>query len=1062
MVDESVANVRLPRVEARRTLLIGLGTTGARVCGQILERLSWSYDTPDNVPWLRCVVLETAEIAPEQRLLRDHSRVIHLKIEPQQYQNLINNPQNYESQIGFSTWNIPGLTNSGDAITDGAKNMRILGRLALLFPANYTRVRQEITESLARLTSLDKKSASEQFSRAGGEQVQVDLDDTLYVYVIGTLAGGTSSGGFIDMGYMLQNLDGYSHRLQSTGIFMLPSSAEHNDRFMANTYAALVELNHFSSERVRYRQQLPDRTAPVQMSPGTRPYQNLYLVQARGEARVEYAKLVTAAADYVYSDVIGGTADKRDAIRTNIKEYFDQKDVWGATQKYYTFGIGSIEFPYVKVAKACSLKLMLAGLSELSGGAELTQAQGNEQVGKIALLKTGELMRQLLRRQSDSLDRLIPQVLEGAFGPAVRSDDALDRARFQVDAAFQSTASSEVHPDLPTNIVALTIDANKARVTQELQGAIREGARGFLNGAAPQQGLQPLLSYLNGLKKALETGIKESTAAQKPDALSDLQASANNAQEMARQCRRDPVLLVTLYRAPSVKRYVRECIDRSKDYYETRLRVACAPHCTKLYTDSLQYVDRLLNRIDNSQCGFAKDVHSRIEKLQNLLARTDVPYGTVDDGSSRVINGVELFKEGTTIEEEYVRCLRETAAARQIPGDMKEVERRLAREALQDYLHRSIEDLGAEPNEVRRYDPEANTSALPLDDYQLLEFARPARAAFAPLKNRPLIERLFSLPEMALDIQKANTASELLLNWQSGHPRHRDADNKYYRFVFYSDRSPSAAAFKTAVEREISSRMQVSTINDPHQVLILQERGGFSLGTVRELMDESGSRWRDEYNNRTTVSFHSRGDIKEWTTWARTDQEARDRSRNLFLVGVALDLIQFASATLYVFRYTPKGPADSGQVQLGNDLDAAVLTIRATGIQPDLETRIAAYRKENGANDVFRHIDEFIRQSDARFTEGDRPLTTHQIQTYLLDYVRMDTELLDCFRAKYPNVAELRYLKPDKDGRMAYFCPPECGKNYILGYNASDLYMDVNNGGRIDRVLRCALCKRDL
>ena len=42
------------------------------------------------------------------------------------------------------------------------------------------------------------------------------------------------------------------------------------------------------------------------------------------------------------------------AARTNIAQLFIQRDYWGATQKYYTFGLSGIEFPYTKIAKACA------------------------------------------------------------------------------------------------------------------------------------------------------------------------------------------------------------------------------------------------------------------------------------------------------------------------------------------------------------------------------------------------------------------------------------------------------------------------------------------------------------------------------------------------------------------------------------------------------------------------------------------------------------------------------------------------------------------------------------
>jgi hypothetical protein len=1060
--DSAATTKQVPVVGARKALLVGLGTSGAMACGQIMERISWAYGSPANVPWVRCVVLETAEVSMEQRLLRENSRIVHMTIDRNQYAALITNPQNYENPFGYATWNIPQLTGTGDAITDGAKNTRILGRLALLYTPNFLKVKAQVSDALNLLTTLDNQEATEAFSKTTPDPVRVAFSAGTYVYVVGTLCGGTSGGAFIDLGYMLRALIGYS--VITTGIFMLPSEAEQNERWTANAYASLVELNHFSSDRARYQQRFPDRADIWQAAPGTRPYDYTYLVQSRGAAKVEYARLVTATADYIYSDVIGGTADRRDSRRTNIQDYFTQTDVWGATQKFFTFGLGSIEFPYAKVLKACSLRLAQRGFQEIAGGEELSQAQIENTKSRLPTLALEFLIQRLLLRPDGTrLDTVLQRIMQNVAEDAVNSDDVLTLARAQAETGFKGTADSQTHADLAPNIIPMTIEENSRQAGEEMREAIIAAARSFLTGPTAS-GVNSLVSFLTALQKDLTAAVKQCAEMKASDPTAQTQFAADEAQERAQTCRKDFALRLTFGKRAAVRRYVEECIQNCLELYGQKLRLACAPVCERLYAENLAFVEKVYTRIQNQECGLAREVASIINKMANLYKRTDVPYGTTDDGSSRMINGTEIFEPGRTIEQEYMRCLRETAAAQKLTGPPEELERRFALSASEKFIRDALPTLFADTNADMRFDPNGEREVPPYDDFDILEIARGARFAFEPLKRRSIVDRLFAQPQrISTDLKDADEASRLFLNWAEGHPRHRDAPNKAYKFIFFDTEDGKAAAFIEQLEKDglVDTKGGIARINDLHQIMILRERGAFSLGTIRELMDEGTSLWRGHYAQTAGIySFHSRGDIKEWITWARADEDARVRLRNIFLVSVALKVVELVSATEYAFRFRPRTMGGSDQVILSNDLDMAAQTMKTEQIGADMEAKILKYRETFEAADVFMRIDEFARGSAGRFREGNRLLSGEEIASYLFDYVRQDRELLECYRQQYPNQAELRYLDIDSEGRPAYRCP--CEKRQILGYTADCLYVTVEKDGKRQRLLQCALCGRSL
>lgn len=71
---------------------------------------------------------------------------------------------------------------------------------------------------------------------------------TPVAYVVGSLTGGTCSGTFIDIAYALRHLLGQDTAI--IGCFLVPNPVGLNDVHRSNTYAALVELNDFSIDRL--------------------------------------------------------------------------------------------------------------------------------------------------------------------------------------------------------------------------------------------------------------------------------------------------------------------------------------------------------------------------------------------------------------------------------------------------------------------------------------------------------------------------------------------------------------------------------------------------------------------------------------------------------------------------------------------------------------------------------------------------------------------------------------------------------------------------------------------
>ena len=1048
----------VPTLDARRILLIGLGSTGAMICNQVLDRIAWTYQSPGSIPWLRCIVLETADVTTEQRV-RKQARFIHLKVDRTSYSHLINNKESYRDSMDFGAWDVPSLTGDADAIEDGAKGVRILGRLALLFPQNFTRVLQALNEELAILESLDARIAAERFNESQETPVQLNLLPDVSVYVVGTLAGGTASGTFIDMGYLLQSLPGRTR--STTGLFLLPSAATPtgHGHMLANAYAALVELNHFSSERARYSVQYPTSpgqrwTAPGQ---GTRPYSTLYLAQVQGGADDDYPRLVTASADYVYGDLLGRSAFERDARRSDILTSFHQRDTEGATQKFLTFGLSSIEFPYARVAKACALRLAQNGFEALAGGQSLTELQFNALLAAdVPLMARGSMEERLLRRPQgqDSLQAVADRLISSSSATAVRSEDVLDKLEGELESAFTQT-SVQAHPNLPSMVAPLTTQNNARGTGEELTVSLLTVARELLtkNGS----GIQSLISFLEQADATLQAQMSGSTL---EDQVADARSQMDMTRECIRECRQSKALGIVRMRDQAVRRYVAGFVDQTRHWLELRLSLSCDPEAQRIYADAWKHLQAVRQRLQGHSNTLQMEVDSIIAGMKALYQTADQGQGA-SDGWHRMINGVELFTSGETVGTEYESCLRETAQRRDLPGDFPQWEHTLAQEAVEGYVAEAVKSAFASPTDVTRLDKLSSTQ-LPATpgESSLLTLAAPARKSFITLRGRSVLHRLMARPDRDALLDAAGRGFHLFLDWRPG-SRHIDEAKKSYGFVFYRQSDPQAPAFTQMLQQAglLQGRVVKADTADTHQVLFLQERGAFSLATVGNLQDDAYSEWRNAYELREGGALHhARSDVKGWVAWTKGDEEVRVRLRSLYLISISLDIIAFDSASRYLLRYPKTGPADPGFVALNNDLDEAIQVLHKRKLEGEL-VRLINKKREDYGGEVFLldQFEHFIAGSSDKFTEGGRRLSAEEIQLYIFSYVSGDQSLRDEWAKKYPNEALNTLLKPDGTGREAYFCP-HC--NRILGYSPDALYI-VKDGKRLPQP-QCSYCGKSI
>jgi hypothetical protein len=320
----------------RPTVVIGLGGTGNGTLLKLKKRFVEAYGSvPPIIRFLSIDTTENAEAAPTPRASSegqlDHNEQYVLQVG--QPQTLLGGTNPH-----IDEWwpdQIPTM-----AITAGAGQVRARGRLALFARANevYNRIQHAVDD--VRNIRNQKQMYSEQF--------QVSARTGVEVHLVGSLAGGTGSGLFLDVAFMARSIIGEGETANFTGVFLLPrlfSRFSGTALVKPNAYGALKELEHLQTLKGSFRVNYGARHVEVNRP----PFDLVYLIDSINEqGRVVDAQsdLHGLLADGMYvqigSQIGADSANAVDNIKTQIAT---SGMVKGKSPQYCSFGVASLSMP---------------------------------------------------------------------------------------------------------------------------------------------------------------------------------------------------------------------------------------------------------------------------------------------------------------------------------------------------------------------------------------------------------------------------------------------------------------------------------------------------------------------------------------------------------------------------------------------------------------------------------------------------------------------------------------------------------------------------------------------
>jgi hypothetical protein len=359
------------------TLVIAIGGTGKSALLDVRQRLVSRFGSFRDLKTIGFLALDTDDALDEESVAKDPladalalsaSEHLHLTISENKMADIRNNLTTHHPAL--AKW-LDKESLIHPSVVAGAGQIRQIGRLALL--ANIDRVLPAINDSLSFITSAEARRATLEYLKDSGLQDIEIKERPLRIFTVGSLIGGTGSGMFLDLGYLLREdtvkVMTAGQRPISTGIFAVPLAGRTRSGVdtRASAYAALRELNHFSDNSTTYQIEYPDGRRFETHEP---PYDFTFLVSTQsGRSTLDGPRaLVSMIGRRIVLEATSEFTQKISSNRDNIRKHLAATDERGCNQNFFTFGLSSIEVPLRNFSTACGARFMADTIAELRFG----------------------------------------------------------------------------------------------------------------------------------------------------------------------------------------------------------------------------------------------------------------------------------------------------------------------------------------------------------------------------------------------------------------------------------------------------------------------------------------------------------------------------------------------------------------------------------------------------------------------------------------------------------------------------------------------------------------------
>jgi hypothetical protein len=1024
-----------------KTLIVGLGSTGAEIASRALDRIVEKVGSLDKVPWVEVLALDTAPVRREYSVAAT-GNYVNIGLAETDFRTFKQNPRNL-GKIEFEDWADPTPFDSVHASTRGAGNCRMIGRASFLYPSTFRQFHDAVKSRLDRLKSVDLPAALD------AAKIEADHPNNLHysVFVVGSLMGGTCSGSFIDVGYYLRSLgDTYAAgggQFSVTGIFSAPSASygtsDNAKRQMGNVFAALTELNHYLTDGVAYRQKFAMDERPVEFR-GEAPFHGTYIVIPRSADAGEVMLAHAAVGDFVSATAM---SDMVDTVETKLID--PSASLAGIRHKgrhlnFATLGVSVLEYPGHRIRLACSERLVSQALTAFNT-ARIDPGDPEAFLNSTLNLSLQGVRERLLAPVDggDSLSKRVQSVLTWAEHE-IRSGNpsATSTAAERIDAAF--SASQAPTGALPANLVHSTVNQNLPAVQNFYETRIRERLDDALVNL--REGPNWCKRLLEVLAQACKRIEDERTGPSAHESSTDL---ANGLEKQKRWVLEADQSTFRPYRKAALAHTAENWRRAAQRYYDQRINEACGAVEKDLLLRLAKLAETAWERLDGEE-----NARSMVKMIQREIR--DSSQASTDLSVPPVVNGISTF-DGA-IDAAYRESM-DALANTNAPG----LEGLHGEEYAKALLIRTAVSLKKTLyGEKSPFDPRTSGSAEESTTTIESQYRKALRDAamklFEAATDKDVLEEVYG--SAAHPDATARTKTDKL--WSLSEPM-ADIDpndgplapagegNDYFTpafAFFYQAKSPEFPYhnFGQALSLPLDRRVNTS---DKTKAFVIRARLGFSAEQITAVSQyRDGAEWWHRHSQ-GRIPLFSRRDVAWYPLDGSPLKPGLDEAMDLAVLACALGLIQrtnIASAP-YVVQL-PRADM-SVPVRLVSDIEWMAYQILGgertdDAIEVYLRNTIAgmceAATRQQVVNQV-RHMVNFHQTTHPDLSYRNRALGSEEVESRLLHALDRFPQALEKY---YQTFRDPNINTPDTYYRAALH--PAAGRGLPDGYYCNGHHRD--------------------
>ena len=355
------AGERVPADEKQMVLFVGLGGTGAdaliRMKHQIYNRMKLPVDPktgiptadhPANVSFLALDTdgkTETLAYGNAQ-MAKNGSEVFNIGVSD--WVPVLNKLEmDRENGMSYAMWYPPKSNINVVGGKDGASGKRPIGRAA--FFNRYSDIYNRVKQALDRLNAANPTAQS------------------LGIFLFTGIAGGTGSGNYLDISYMLKELGSKAFKaVQVFGYVFLPDVNAKNfetDYLNYNGFSALKELDYFMEHGKESTHFFEQPYTATLTGTGSVPMDYCHLISAKdiGGHLYKYDDVMKSVVESVFCYIANSENEfSLSSYYNNVNTLLlncQSKALYPAAHQYLSVGSASVRIPYMEITTLLAARM---------------------------------------------------------------------------------------------------------------------------------------------------------------------------------------------------------------------------------------------------------------------------------------------------------------------------------------------------------------------------------------------------------------------------------------------------------------------------------------------------------------------------------------------------------------------------------------------------------------------------------------------------------------------------------------------------------------------------------